>query len=89
MKHIKTKKVPAKKIDVIDFVSCDICGSVIKDDLFKVNEIEVRHKKGSNYPEGGSGVEITVDICGKCFDEKLVPWLRSQGADPITTEWDW
>ena len=26
MKHIKTVEIPAKTIEVVDFVTCDICG---------------------------------------------------------------
>ena len=42
--------------------------------------VEIYHKKGSNYPEGAYGKRLTVDICPKCFQEKLIPWLKSQGA---------
>ena len=89
MKHMKTVSVPASTREVVEFVSCDLCGAKIKGKDFDVNEVEVRHKTGWSYPEGGSGVEVSVDMCGKCFDEKLVPWLRSQGIQPNTREWDW
>ena len=89
MKHMKTVEVPATTRERVDFVTCDLCGAKIEDRPFEVNEVEVRHKTGSNYPEGGSGDEVSVDMCGKCFDQKLVPWLRSQGVEPSTREWDW
>ncbi len=89
MKHLKTVEVPATTRETVDFVTCDLCGEKIDVRGYDVDEVEVRHKTGSNYPEGGSGDETSVDMCGKCFDEKLVPWLRSQGAVPGTDEWDW
>lgn len=90
MRHMKTIEVPATTREIVDFVTCDICGEKInRSDGYEVNEIEVRHKTGTSYPECGSGEETSVDMCGKCFDEKLVPWLRSQGAEPRTEEWDW
>lgn len=89
MKHMKTVEVPATTREEVDFVTCDLCGAKIEGRGYDVDEVEVRHKTGSNYPEGGSGDETAVDMCGKCFDEKLVPWLRSQGAEPRTEDWDW
>ena len=89
MKHMKTVSVPASTREIVEFVSCDLCGAKIKSKDFDVDEVEVRHKTGCSYPEGGSGEEVSVDMCGKCFDGKLVPWLRSQGVEPNTREWDW
>jgi len=28
-------------------------------------------------------------IYPKCFTEKLIPWLKEMGAEPIETDWDW
>lgn len=87
MKHMKTVEIPATTIEVVHFVICDLCGAKIEESSYDVDEVEVRHKTGDNYPEGGSGEETSIDMCGKCFDEKLVPWLRSQGAAPRTEDW--
>ncbi len=90
MKHLKTIPIPATTREVVDHVSCDLCGTTITENYnYEVNEVEVRHKTGTSYPEGGSSEETSVDMCGKCFDEKLVPWLRSQGAEPRSEDWDW
>ena len=90
MKHLKTIPVPATTREVLDHVSCDLCGAKIANNHnYEVHEVEVRHKTGVSYPDGGSGEETSVDMCGKCFDEKLVPWLRSQGAEPQSKDWDW
>jgi hypothetical protein len=89
MKHMKTEEIPATTREYIDFVTCDLCGAKIEELNYLVDEVEVRHKTGRNYPECGFGVETSVDMCGKCFDEKLVPWLRLQGAEPRSEKWEW
>lgn len=89
MQHKKTINVPAKKLEMVEFTTCDICGERINKVAYEISEIEVRHKTGTSYPEGGNGEEVEFDICGKCFDEKLVPWLKTQGAEPRKTDWDW
>lgn len=89
MKHMKTIEVPATTREIVDSVTCDLCDVTIESPQYGINEIEVCHKTGSSYPEGRSGTETTIDMCGKCFDEKLVPWLRSQGVKPRTEDWSW
>jgi hypothetical protein len=89
MKHMKTVEVPAETREVLDMTTCDLCGAVIKPGYGNAEEVEVKHRTGSSYTEGGSGVDVRVDMCGTCFDTKLVPWLRTQGADPKPEEWDW
>lgn len=91
---MKTITIPAKGPEVkevLAFVACDLCGVQIDSGAvnYGVDEVEVLHKTGKSYPEGGSGTTASVDMCGKCFDEKLVPWLRSQGAEVRTDEWYW
>lgn len=78
--------------------TCDLCGLTAKTNEWGASsyevcetevEITIRQKEGSSYPEGGQGTEFEVDLCPKCFKEKLVPWLRSQGAKIEEREWDW
>ena len=79
---------------------CDLCGVLGEPEdswspsgIYDVNETEVevtvRQKEGSQYPDGGSGTQFVVDLCPTCFKYKLIPWLRSQGADLKQTDWDW
>lgn len=81
---------------------CDLCGRPDKEKVFKslwgealwdINETEIkitiRQKEGHNYPEGGSGTEYEIDLCPECFKNRLVPWLKSQGANIEEKEWDW
>ena len=92
MKHYITKEVPAQPATTeqrLDKTTCDLCGAEIKKERFSAEEVEVKHRTGENYPEGGSGEETCFDICGKCFDEKLTTWFEEQGAKPQTSKWDW
>ena len=89
MKHMKTIEVPATVKEVLDKTTCDLCGIEITVDNYSAEDVTIRHRTGSRYPEGGSGEEVSVDMCGDCFDTKLVPWLRTQGANPKPEDWDW
>ena len=84
--------------EVLVETKCDLCGAVAKNgdwekSTYEVNEVEVsvtvRQKDGSNYPDGGWGTELVVDICPKCFKETLIPFLREKGANIEEREWDW
>lgn len=90
MNHIKKIEVPATTREVFDFVTCDLCKEKITlASSYDATEIEVRHKSGTNFPDGGSTTEKSFDLCRKCFDNKLIPWLRSQGAEPLIEKHDW
>ena len=96
------REVPAKTTTVVVAVVCDLCGAEAKSrynwggETWERDETKVKmdarptveHGKGSSYPEGGWGTVYRVDICPTCFREKLVPWLREQGADIIEEEYD-
>lgn len=87
MKHMKTVQIPACEELVIDKVTCDLCGSEVDARGYNVDEVEILHRTGKDYPGDSGGEETSVDMCGKCFDEKLVPWLKSQGAEPRKESW--
>lgn len=54
MKHMRTEQVPATTREVEDHVTCDMCGITIKEaGTFSIDEVNVSHRVGSNYPEGG------------------------------------
>ena len=98
MKTYKTEIIPQHTERVLNKRTCDICGRKAETydwgaAMYEVKEtvvcVEVRQRQGVSYPEGGSGTEIEVDLCPTCFKEKLVPWLRSQGATIEEKEWEW
>jgi hypothetical protein len=84
MRHKKIEHVPASTREVDDFTTCDLCKATLKSDLYAVDEVEVERRKGTKYPEQTDLTVTYVDICPACFDAKLLPWLRAQGAEPQT-----
>lgn len=88
MKHYRTENVPATTHSVLTHATCDLCGQKIARLKGNADEVEVKHRTGSAYPEGGGGEEVSVDLCGPCFDGKLIPWLESQGAKPTHKDWE-
>lgn len=88
MKHMKTVVVPMMENQVEDFTTCDLCGVTITNVYGDAEEVTIEHKTGYTYPEGDIVLKLS-DMCGKCFDEKLVPWLKSQNCTPRTVEWDY
>jgi hypothetical protein len=98
MKIYEKRTHPSHEYDALVERSCDLCGKKAKTDnwdasRYDINETEIsvkiKQKEGSNYPEGGNGTEYEIDLCPDCFKDKLVPWLRSQGAAVEEKEWDW
>lgn len=94
MKHTKSVVVPARFVpgeikEVYSHITCDLCGEVICVKGDEVDEVQVQHKTGYSYPEESSGETTIVDMCGKCFDEKLLPWLHSFGVKERTEDWDY
>lgn len=96
MKVYKEIAIPAKKQMQVTHKVCDICGEKGKNNWngadYNVNETEInvtiKQKEGFECSDGGSGTEYDIDLCPKCFKNKLIPWLRSQGAHIQETEWD-
>ena len=98
MRKYITKPKTIEQRQVLDEISCDLCGKTGKDEAWESSvwevaeseiEIEVRYKYGSSYPEGGSGKKYNVDICPDCFKTKLIPWLESQGCKAKFEDWSW
>ena len=89
MKHYETVEIPSTTRQKLIRTTCDLCSEEIVRGSFDAENVEVWHKKGDAFPECGMGTLLNIDMCGKCFDEKLVPWLEDQGAELSTTEWDY
>jgi len=93
MKVYKVQSVTIKK-EVFQKMFCDLCKKETAshswgDGMYHDNQVTIEHRWGTNYPDGGIGREIKIDLCPECFDNKLVPWLKSQGVCISESEWDW
>ena len=88
---------PAKEMKRLVKRACDICGLEGTDNWdggwYEVNDTEIsmkiKYRVGENYPEARFGEECEVDLCPKCFKEKLLPWLKTQGAEIKIRDYDW
>jgi hypothetical protein len=93
MKKYTKIEVPARITSKHTSTVCDLCGDETADSwrkgAFDAGETTVEVVAGTRYPEGGSGTKIEYDICPKCFMDKLIPWLESQGAKTDIQEWGW
>lgn len=82
MRHMKTVEVPAHTKQQLDRITCDLCGAEIKRGPYDVDDVVISREHGSRYPDGSFGHKDEIDMCGGCFEAKLIPWLRSQGCQP-------
>ena len=98
MKIYETKPVPATTREILVKRKCDLCGVESKKSdwgagVYEINETEIKitikRQAGSNFPECGRVEEYETDLCPDCFKSRLVPWLRSQGANIEEQELDW
>jgi hypothetical protein len=75
-------------------VKCDLCGKVSHKwrgwakNSNDVNEVEIKHRHGYSYPDGGSVDSEAFDVCPGCWTDKVVPWFKEQGAEPSTETCD-
>ena len=71
-------------------IICDPCQAVThngwREDHYDAVETHVSLRTGYNWPEGGSGETTTIDICPKCFETKLIPWVKEHGGEPTVKE---
>jgi len=98
MRHYETVPIPATTRKTLVKTTCDLCGAEAahgdwESSYYEVNEVDIKvtikQKDGHNFPEGGYGTEIMVDMCPDCFKNKLTLWLESQGCKTERTDWDW
>lgn len=98
MRKTKTEQVPATTREVQTAIICDLCGGAShtpedwadwRSDDPNTEEPEVCMRSGNVWPEGGMGKTTSFDICPACFEDKLIPWLKEQGAEPTITDWDY
>lgn len=88
MLHTKTITVPTKTVEIKDHCTCDLCGAKIPEHNFNKYDISVECTEDKNdfsITNATSSViflrkRTYVDLCIKCFKEKLVPWLKENGA---------
>lgn len=87
MKHYEQIEVPQKVIQRLLKTTCDLCGNEVDPEgNCDVDEVMVSRVVGERYPDCADLWKHSVDMCGPCFDTKLVPWLKEQGVTTIQLE---
>jgi len=95
VKILKVVIIPKHKETQIAKIVCDICGEEReqyedwrndphKDDhnsSYFDTETKLEYTFGDNYPDGGSGKKYELDICPKCFMEKIVALTNVKPED--------
>lgn len=78
---MKIKKSELRTVYVTVKTMCDLCGKDVEDgiDVYETNEVSISHRKGSQYPEGSNGNQISPDICPDCWCNIILPFLREKG----------
>jgi hypothetical protein len=98
MKIYGMQVIPARKEKKLVLRKCDLCGRESKyadwsTGNYEVDETEIAitivHKKGESYPEASFGKTMDIDLCPVCFKDKLIPWLKEEGATINEEEWDY
>jgi len=95
MKYYKKTVVEVER-SILERLVCDLCGEEAKGGvwergkgIYNINDVTINHVWGVSYPDDACGEKIEFDICPDCFDNKLVPWMESQGACVGKEEWEW
>jgi len=94
MKIMKVEVIPAvpeKTEAVVDKVTCELCGAECSQEEYAMNIdwVNIVHKKGNNYPEGGWYEATVIDLCPKCFHGKLIPWLHRWNGQERVEKFDY
>ena len=97
---IQTKTVEVHTLQTIgESVTCDLCKEVFpratkaghvvewEECYGPKTETAIVFGEGESWPDKYDIVYRYWHICPQCFREKLVPWLKSFGAEPTIEEY--
>lgn len=93
MEHRRTDEVPATTCEVLDYLTCDLCGARSAYGAQWDGRAPLRSAGTALYVEWGGGTRdgsgfsnrLECHVCPDCMRERVFPWLRSQGATPTET----
>lgn len=83
MKHTEEIEIPARTETRVCRITCDMCGEDVDNMNHTEEEVIVYRKTIDGNLDSFETEETTVDLCGQCFKDKLIPWLESQGVKPL------
>lgn len=93
---MKTTRKETVERDVPDKTLCDICKVDVHAGLKDTHAchesadatIEA-HFSSSHYGEYGDDVTYEFDLCRRCFEDKVLPFLKVYGVDTTPKEYSW
>ena len=68
----------SRKESYIEKVLCDICGAEIREESYRISDVEISSRIGDSFPEGSSWVTKSIDCCAECFSEKVIPLVEKE-----------
>ncbi len=83
---VKEKKTYVSDIDIA--IVCDLCGRRSENETWSESPhgretVTLRHVDTESYPEDTFGKELVLDFCPDCLENKILPWLESQGVKAV------
>jgi hypothetical protein len=103
-KETREEEVRIEKREVVVAVTCDLCKRRFENASPSTDEtvawtdnskqrqettVRLHDAEYDEYEYGGRSKTVVFDICPDCFADRLVPWLKEQGADPNTDKDFW
>lgn len=90
MRHFETIKIPETTTRRELWTTCDICHLKIRnEDPYKRDDIRIEREVTESYTSGGSSEISSVDLCANCWENILIPFLKSQNCNINTKESYW
>lgn len=83
-KIVTIKAVPEHQKEEYDYTACDKCGLDVDRDRnhwSHHSSVTIEGEIGEVYPEGSFLEGWKIDCCFQCFEEDVVPTLKSIGFD--------
>lgn len=68
---------------------CVFCDSKIIHKAGVVDNVVISHSIGEAFNEAGFGETTYIEVCVKCFKEKVLPWFKKQNCKIRTMPWDY
>lgn len=90
MRHQQTEKKIEEVTSIVrSWTTCDFCKEEIKVDSYQVLDGEISLTTGESYPGSGNTTQLRVDFCGFCFENTILPWLKSKDIIPEQKDSNW
>jgi len=90
MEHTITKTIPEHTEEVYDKTTCDSCGKDLEcESCDEFDTVTIEWERGTRGHGEADTYTDDVDLCGKCFETRLKPFLISEMGCKIVTKNKW